>query len=74
MMFENVSSRVPPLNGVVAYCWSVEFSFPSAQSHAATELDALTIISYIKIPNVHQSTAEVCPWVLMTSGAMYSAK
>lgn len=31
-----------------------------------------TIISYIKIPNVHQSTALVCPQPLMTSGAIYS--
>lgn len=32
MMFENVSSRVPPLNGVVAYCWRVKFSSPSLRS------------------------------------------
>ena len=30
-------------------------------------------ISYIRIPNVHQSTALVWPQPLMTSGAMYSS-
>lgn len=30
-------------------------------------------ISYTSIPRVHQSTAEVCPQPLMTSGAMYSS-
>ena len=32
-----------------------------------------TIISYIRIPNVHQSTAAVWPCAAITSGAMYSA-
>lgn len=31
-----------------------------------------TIISYIRIPNVHQSTAAVWPCAAITSGAMYS--
>lgn len=30
-MFENVSSRVPPLNGVVAYCARGKISFPPAR-------------------------------------------
>jgi hypothetical protein len=39
-------------------------------SHNAATIP--TIISYIKIPKVHQSTAEVWPFPLMTSGAIYS--
>lgn len=30
-------------------------------------------ISYMRMPNVHQSTALVCPLPLITSGAMYSS-
>jgi len=44
-MLENVSSRVPPLNGVVAYYPRGKISFPSARLLVTTESAVLTIIS-----------------------------
>ena len=35
-------------------------------------LDARTIISYTRTPNVHQSTVFVYPWFIRSSGAIYS--
>jgi len=72
LIFLNVSSRSSPLNGVVAY-W--QQSIPLRQYTPNINLHTIrTIISYIRIPSVHQSTAAVCPCAAITSGAMYSIK
>lgn len=88
-MLLKVACWVSPLNGVKPYCGKVREAKSEIQARAKTEENArtavqhtqsspvvvqgLTAISYTRIPNVHQSTADDCPDPLMTSGAMYSS-
>jgi hypothetical protein len=74
--FAKVAFLFGPLKGVVAnYLFSLTVrtrcTYNTQTSNRPSE--RLTIISYTRIPKVHQSTAEVCPHPLITSGAMYSS-
>lgn len=74
--FAKVAVRLGPLKGVVANCHAKEVTRvrtgrPDGSTSAFDH--KLTIISYTRIPSVHQSTADVWPFPLMTSGAIYSS-